>query len=132
MGATVVAQAQLLPVPDARNADWVLDKTTPGSRPSRPDTLPGGRDRMPMASTNPPGQTPAMPNALTARISGNSTGTAGGQRYYWDAARQLGYEWRARRGQFAPDSLVTVRQQSTGATFTYRKRAKPVQGYPQR
>lgn len=123
--ASVVAQAQLLPVPNTRNADWVLINTTPGRRPSLPDTLPGSRDRMPTAGPNPLAPTPAMPNALTAGLSNQSTGLVGGARAYWDAARQLSYAWR---GPAAPDSLVTVCQQSSGASFTYRKRAKPVPG----
>ena len=119
LGATALSHAQVLPVPNARNPDWVLDKTTLGSRPSRPDTLPGGRDQMPIA--NPDRQRPpaAMPNALTRSIS-----SMGQRRYYWDAAQQLGYEWQARPGQTTPDRLVTVRQQATGATFTYRRAPK--------
>ncbi|MGI4759104.1 MAG: hypothetical protein ACRYF0_00255 [Janthinobacterium lividum] len=129
LGTTIIAHAQLLPVPNARNPDWVLDKVTLNSRSSQPDTLPGNRDRMPIASPNPQGKALAMPNALTTSISGKSVSIVGGQQYYWDAAQQLRYEWSARHGQGVPDSLVIVHQQITGATFTYHKRFKLVQGY---
>jgi len=108
-----------MPVPNTRNPDWVLDKTTLGFRPSRPDTLPGGRDQMPIADPSRPGGVATMPNALTKSITG-----FGNTHQYWDAARQLSYEWQSRPGQIIPDSLITVRQQATGATFTYRRAAK--------
>jgi hypothetical protein len=66
-----------------------------------------------------------MPNAL-----GKSILSIGDTHRYWDAARQLSYEWQSRAGQVAPDSLVTVRQQSTGATFTYRRAAKQWKARP--
>jgi hypothetical protein len=127
VGATAAAHAQILPVPNARNPDWILDNTTLGSRPSRPDSAPGSRDRMPIADPSRQGGVSAMPNALTKSIS-----SVGNRHYYWDAARQLSYEWQSRPNQVAPDSLVKVRQQATGATFTYRKRPKAEQAYPRK
>ncbi|TDN35924.1 hypothetical protein E4631_04555 [Hymenobacter sp. UV11] len=119
LGATALSHAQVLPVPNARNLDWVLDKTTLGTRPSRPDSLPGGRDQMPIVDPNRQGGVAAMPNALAKSITGS-----GNYHQYWDAARKLNYEWQSRLGQLAPDSLVTVKQQDTGATFTYRRAAR--------
>ncbi|MGI4738507.1 MAG: hypothetical protein ACRYG7_25340 [Janthinobacterium lividum] len=110
------AHAQVLPVPNARNPDWIQTDTKLGFRPSRPDTLPGSRDQMPIADLNRQSGVAPMPNALTKNIL-----SIGDQHRYWDAARQLSYEWQARPGQVAPDSLVTVRQQATGAMFTYRR-----------
>ena len=121
LGATALGHAQVLPVPNARNPDWVLTKTTPGFRPSRPDSLPGSRDQMPIANPgrSRSGEATPMPNGL-----GRSITSIGNRHEYWDAARQLSYEWQARPGQTAPDSLVTVRQRATGATFTYRRASK--------
>jgi hypothetical protein len=66
----------------------------------------------------------AMPNSQLNKNLSSSNG-----RYrYWDSARQLAYEWQARPGSnsAAPDSLVTVYQQKTGATYTYRRRPAPL------
>ncbi len=121
------AHAQVLPVPNARNPDWIQTDTKLGFRPSRPDTLPGSRDQMPIADPSRQNGAAVMPNALTKSIT-----SIGNQHRYWDAARQLSYEWQSRPGQVAPDSLVTVRQQATGATFTYRRApARPWKARPQ-
>ena len=121
LGASILSHAQVLPVPNARNPDWVLAKATSGFRLSRPDSLPGGRDRMPIVKPNREGPKDAipMPNGLSQRIT-----SIGDRHEYWDAARQLRYEWQSRTDQVGPDSLVTVRQQATGATFTYRRAPK--------
>lgn len=119
LGTSALAHAQVLPVPNARNPDWVLDKTTLGFRPSRPDTLAGSRDRMPIADLNRQNGTASMPNVL-----GKSITSIGDTHRYWDAARQLSYEWQSHAGLLAPDSLVLVKQQATGATFTYRRTPK--------
>ena len=119
LGATALSHAQVLPVPNARNPDWVLDKTTLGFRPSRPDSLPGSRDQMPIATPSREGEVTPMPNGL-----GRSIASIGDRHEYWDAARQLRYEWQSRTNQVGPDSLVTVRQQATGAAFTYRRLPK--------
>jgi hypothetical protein len=129
LGTALAAQAQLLPVPNARNPDWVQTDTKLGFRPSRPDSLPGSRDRMPIADPSRSGA-PTMPNAL-----GKKNLTNIGNTYrYWDADRKLAYEWQARPGSAAPDSTVTVHQQSTGAIYTYRRRPTPptVMGRPLR
>lgn len=117
LSAALAAQAQLLPVPNARNPDWVLENTQAGLHPSRPDSLAGSRDRMPIADPNRQAPTARMPNALPKSISG-----AGSMRRYWDADRQLAYEWKAQPGRMAPDQVVTVHQQTTGATYIYRRR----------
>jgi hypothetical protein len=129
LATTLSAHAQLLPVPNARNPDWVQTDTKLGFRPSRPDSLSGSHDRMPIADPS-RGGAPTMPNAL-----GRKNLTNIGNTYrYWDADRKLAYEWQARPGSAAPDSTVTVHQQATGATYTYRRRSAPpmVQGRPLR
>lgn len=127
LGTTLAAHAQLLPVPNTRNPDWVQIDTKLGFRPSRPDSLAGGRDRMPIA--DPSRGTARMPNALRKNLM-----NIGNTYRYWDADRKLAYEWQARlgSGSAAPDSTVTVHQQATGATYTYRRRPAPpsVQGRP--
>ncbi len=124
LGVTTLSHAQVLPIPNARNPDWVLGKTTLGFLPSWPDTLAGGCDRMPI--DNPSGQdkVATMPNALTRSFT-----SIGSRHQYWDADRRLSYEWQARAGQVAPDSLVTVKQQATGATFTYRRATKQLKSH---
>jgi hypothetical protein len=117
LGTTLAAHAQLLPVPNTRNPDWIQTDTKLGFRPSRPDSLPGSRDRMPIANPS-RGTTARMPNAQRKNLT-----NIGNTYRYWDADRKLAYEWQARPGSAAPDSTVTVQQQSTGATYTYRRRA---------
>jgi len=117
--ATASAHAQVLPVPNARNPDWIQTDTKLGFRPSRPDSLPGGRDQMPIADPSRQSGPPTMPNALAKRIT-----SIGNHHRYWDAPRKLSYEWQSRPGQVVPDSLVTVQEQATGATFTYRRATK--------
>ncbi len=121
---TLSAHAQLLPVPNVRNPDWVQTDTKLGFRPSRPDSLPGSRDRMPIADPS-RGTAARIPNAQRRNLL-----NIGNTYRYWDADRRLTYEWQARSGSAAPDSTVTVYQQATGATFTYRRRVAPptVQG----
>ncbi|RZK25649.1 MAG: hypothetical protein EOO63_15735, partial [Hymenobacter sp.] len=62
LGTTLAAHAQLLPVPNTRNPDWIQTDTKLGFRPSRPDTLPHSRDRMPIVDPSRNGT--KMPNAL--------------------------------------------------------------------
>ena len=116
------AHAQLLPVPNTRNPDWEQTTTKLGFRPSRPDTLPSGRDRMPTANPDLNGGD-RMPNSQLNK----SLASANGQYRYWDSVRRLAYQWQARPGSHsaAPDSLVAVYQQATGATYTYRRRPVP-------
>ena len=98
----------MLPIPGTRNPDWTLEKSEiqPNAEPS--DILPG-IDR--------------IPNAAQKSIS-----SAGNRHSWWDGTRQLGYEWlsRAGSGSVAPDRLVAVREERTGTTYTYRRRAQPV------
>lgn len=115
LASTLAAHAQLLPVPNTRNPDWVQTDTKLGFRPSPPDTLPGSRDRMPTVDPRRNG-TPAMPNAQRKNLT-----SIGNTYRYWDADRQLAYQWEARPGSAAPDSIVTVQQQATGAVYTYRR-----------
>ncbi|MGI4832892.1 MAG: hypothetical protein ACRYFK_05460 [Janthinobacterium lividum] len=120
LGATA-AHTQLLPVPNTRNPDREQTATELGQRPSRPDTLPAGRDHMPIADPGRRGAT-AMPNSRLSK----SLSSSNGWYHYWDSTRQLAYEWRARLGSSAaPDSLVMVYQQATGATYIYRRRLSP-------
>jgi|GEM_PF-1790241 len=119
LGTALAAQAQLLPVPNTRNPDWEQTDTKLGFRPSRPDSLPGRRDRMPIVDPG-RGSTARIPNAQRKNLL-----SIGNTYHYWDADRQLAYKWQARPGSAAPDSTVTVLQQRTGATYTYRRRAAP-------
>jgi hypothetical protein len=117
--SALAAQAQLLPVPNTRNPDWVQTDTKLGFRPSLPDSLPGSRDRMPIADLG-RDQASGIPNAQRKNLA-----NTGNSYRYWDTDRQLVYAWQARPGSAAPDSAVTVYQQRTGATYTYRRRAAP-------
>lgn len=119
LGTALAAHAQLLPVPNTRNPDWEQTDTKLGFQPSRPDSLPGSRDRMPIVDPS-RGSTARIPNAQRKNLT-----SIGNSYRYWDADRQLAYEWQARPGSAAPDSTVTVRQQRTGATYTYRRRLAP-------
>ena len=119
LATALAAHAQLLPVPNTRNPDWIQTDTKLGFRPSPPDSLPGSRDRMPIADPS-RGSTARIPNAQRKNLT-----SIGNTYYYWDADRQLAYEWPARPGSAAPDSTVTVRQQRTGTTYTYRRRPAP-------
>lgn len=119
LGPALAAHAQLLPVPNARNPDWVQTDTKLGFRPSRPDSLASHGDRMPIVDPS-RGRTDQMPNALTKNLT-----KVGNTYRYWDATRRLAYEWPARPGSAAPDSIVTVQQQATGAMYTFRRRRAP-------
>jgi hypothetical protein len=102
--ASVATQAQVLPVPGDKNPDWVLFQT---------ERKPYDGQVMQSISTD------RMPNAAVKSIK-----SRGNHHYYWDAARQLSYEWLSKPDQVAPSSIVIVHQQTTGATFVYRKRPK--------
>ncbi|MBC6612751.1 hypothetical protein H8B15_17645 [Hymenobacter sp. BT507] len=105
LGATSVAQAQLLPTPHQQNPDWTLQKV-------EAQTSAG-------IATAPPPAADAMPNAIQQSIS-----SAGNHRRVWDAKRQLAYEWVSRPDEMAPDKSVLVREQRTGAVYTYARKAK--------
>jgi hypothetical protein len=100
----LAAQAQVLPVPGGKNPDWVLLQT---------EWKPYDGQVMQSISLD------RMPNAAAKSII-----SKGNHHYYWDAARQLSYEWLSNPDQVAPNSVVVVHQQTTGATFAYRKRHK--------
>ncbi|RZK97472.1 MAG: hypothetical protein EOO62_27955, partial [Hymenobacter sp.] len=79
LATSLAAHAQLLPVPNTRNPDWVQTDTKLGFRPSHPDTLPGSRDRMPTVDPRRNGA-PTMPNALRKNLT-----SIGNTYRYWDA-----------------------------------------------
>ncbi|AMJ64646.1 hypothetical protein AXW84_03785 [Hymenobacter sp. PAMC 26628] len=94
----------MLPVPGARNPDWALETTVPDAYRQEPSILTMPRDR--------------MPNALQKSVLSN-----GNRSYHWDAARQLTYEWPNQAGSVGPHNSVTVRDERTGTTYTYGRRA---------
>ncbi|MBW3129186.1 hypothetical protein [Hymenobacter profundi] len=99
------AQAQLLPAPHQQNPDWTLQKVEAQTSAS--------------IATVPPPATEPMPNSLQKSIS-----SAGNRRRVWDAKRQLAYEWVSRPDEMAPNKLVLVREQRTGAVYTYARKTK--------
>ena len=102
-GIASVAHAQLLPVPGAKNPDWKVEK----------------KEALPQASlSDEPIRIDRMPNAMQ-----NSIVSKGDVHHYWDADRQLAYEWRSRpgSGSVAPDKAVLVREDRTGTTYTFRR-----------
>ncbi|UOR04073.1 hypothetical protein MUN82_14095 [Hymenobacter aerilatus] len=104
-GIASAAQAQLLPTPHQQNPDWTLQKVE-------------AQNSAGIAAAPPPA-TDAMPNAMQKSIA-----SAGNHRRVWDAQRQLAYEWMSRPDEMAPDKLVLVREQRTGAVYTYARKAK--------
>lgn len=98
------AQAQALPLPGARNPEWALENTAPYAYRQGPNDLLPTNDR--------------MPNASQRSVLSN-----GNRSYHWDAARQLAYEWPNHTGSVGPYDSVTVRDDRTGTTYTYRRRA---------
>lgn len=105
MGICSSVQAQLLPAPHQQNPDWTLQKV---------EALNGVG-----IATVPPPATDGMPNAMQKSIQ-----SIGNHRYVWDARQQLAYQWRSRAGEMAPDKLVTVREDRTGAVYTYARKSK--------
>jgi len=103
-GGVFTPQAQLLPVPGARNPDWKVEKTE-----TLPNATPFGE----------PPKVDRMPNAVQ-----NSIASSGNRHYHWDANRQLAYQWLSRRGSgtVAPDKEVLVREEQTGTVYTFRRR----------
>ncbi|MCI1189535.1 hypothetical protein MON38_19095 [Hymenobacter sp. DH14] len=99
-----VAHAQLLPVPGAKNPDWNKEKAE-----AQPEATPFGEAP----------QVDPMPNAVQ-----NSIASTGNHHYYWDASRQLAYQWRSRPGSgtVAPDKQVQVREDRTGIVYTFRRK----------
>ncbi|MBF9143606.1 hypothetical protein [Hymenobacter properus] len=96
--------AQLLPVPGAKNPDWKVET---------PEVVP---EAVPFGEAP---KTDRMPNAVQKSIA-----SKGNLHHYWDAERQLTYEWRSRPGSgtVAPDKKVVVREDRTGLTYTFIRR----------
>ncbi|MDO7854734.1 hypothetical protein [Hymenobacter convexus] len=117
VGGTAAAQAQLLPIPGARNPDWTLTKTSPPHPYDSSDSLRYKSDRMPNKAADFPAPADHMPNAARKSISG-----IGNRRYYWDADRRLRYAWQVKPGSEAPDSTVTVHDDNSDIAYIFRRR----------
>ena len=108
LSAALAAQAQVLPVPGAKNPDWVLFGTY--RRPY--DNRVFG-----------PPSTDRMPNAAAKSVK-----SIGNQHYYWDAAHQLAYDWYSREGTLTPFGLVNVRVQQQDIVYSYHRRGEKLPG----
>ena len=97
-----IANAQLLPMPGTKNPDWKLEK----SEAKKFENLP----------VAPPPATDRMPNALPKTIK-----SIGNRHSYWDADRQLAYEWQSGPESVRPENQVTVIEQRTGTAYMYRR-----------
>ena len=104
LGGPIASHAQLLPVPGAKNSDWNLEKSEALQQKGQP-VLPPPTDR--------------MPNAAPRSIS-----SIGNQHSYWDADRQLAYQWQDEPGSVKPEQQVRVIEQRTGIAYTYRRRKR--------
>jgi hypothetical protein len=102
LGTSLVAQAQILPVPGGTNPDWVLFGTYKKPYDGRVIEPPTA-DR--------------MPNAAAKSIK-----SIGNHHYYWDADRQLAYDWLSKDGILAPLALVNVRVQQQDVVYSYHRR----------
>jgi hypothetical protein len=102
LSASLATHAQVLPVPGGNNPDWVLfgtyKKPYDGPVVESPTT-----DR--------------MPNAAAKSIK-----SIGNHRYYWDANRQLAYDWFSKDGILTPLALVNVRVQQQDIVYSYHRR----------
>jgi hypothetical protein len=95
-------QAQALPVPGEKNPDWVLFGTYKKPYDSRVLKSPF---------------TDRMPNAAPRSIK-----SIGSHHYYWDASRQLAYDWLSKDGTLGPLVLVNVRVQQQDIVYSYHRR----------
>ena len=111
-----VAQAQVLPIPGSRNPDWVLEKTEHHTYSQQPGPPSEKGSQIPGVASN-ANAVDRMPNSLSKSIR-----SIGNRHSYWDAERQVGYEWVSRSGSLAPESLVMVREEQTGNVYTYRQK----------
>jgi hypothetical protein len=102
LGATLAAHAQVLPVPGGTNPDWVLFGTYKNPYDGQ--------------AVEPP-TTDRMPNAAAKSIK-----SIGNHRYYWDADRQLAYDWFSKDGVLSPLALVNVRVQQQDIVYSYHRR----------
>jgi hypothetical protein len=100
----ISANAQLLPIPGKKNPDWVLINAEPQPYDAQALAIPA------------PAPTDRMPNAAKKSIR-----SIGNQRYYWDADRQLAYNWYSKEGKTEPDIMVFVREQRKDIVYTYRR-----------
>ena len=100
----LVAKAQLLPVPNSKNPDWVLLKTEKQHSDGQP-SFPAGTDK--------------MPNAAQKSIS-----SQGNHHFHWDASHQLAYDWVSADGAWAPLETITVREQRSDIAYIYRRAKK--------
>lgn len=98
------AQAQLLPVPGAKNPEWQLKKTVPADSPDASSVL-SGADR--------------MPNALQKSIA-----SSGNHHYHWDGRRGLTYDWLSAPDKTAPRDTVKVRDTRNGIVYIYRRASR--------
>ena len=100
----LTAKAQVLPVPNSKNPDWVLLKTekrhVAGQLP-----LPPSFDK--------------MPNAAQKSIS-----SQGNHHFHWDASHRLAYDWVSADGAMAPLDTITVREQQSDIAYIYRRAKK--------
>lgn len=103
LGATLAAQAQVLPVPGEKNPDWVLFITFKKPYYDGLVVEPPTADRMPHAA-------------------GKSIKSIGNHRYYWDADHQLAYDWLSKDGALGPLVLVNVRAQRQDIVYSYHRR----------
>lgn len=112
-----VAQAQVLPIPGNQNPDWILEKTEYNvySQQLRPPFEKGSQLL---------GNTSAHANAVDRMPNSfpKSIRSIGNRHSYWDAERQVSYEWVSRSGGLAPDDLVILREEQTGNIYTYRQK----------
>ena len=104
LGPACVAHAQLLPVPGTKNPDWRLEKSEAPQSEDLPVLL---------------SPTDRMPNAAQKSIQ-----SMGNQHSYWDATRQLVYQWQSGSGSVKPEQQVKVLEQRTGIAYTYRRRQR--------
>ncbi|GAB2862349.1 hypothetical protein [Hymenobacter ruber] len=100
----LAANAQLLPVPNSKNPDWVLLKTEKRHSDNRLLFSPG---------------TDKMPNAAEKSII-----SKGNHHYHWDASQQLVYDWVSAAGMMAPLDTVNVREQRSDIAYIYRRARK--------
>ena len=103
-GGATAAHAQLLPVPGTKNPDWKLEKFEALQSKGLP-VLPPPTDR--------------MPNAAQKSIQSNRN-----QHTYWDADRQLAYQWQSSPGSVKPEQQVKVLEQRTNIAYIYRRRLR--------
>ena len=101
---SAVANAQLLPVPGKLNPDWVLVSAQPQPYDAQALEIPK------------PAPTDRMPN-----VAQKSIRSIGNHHFYWDANRQLAYDWYSKEGKTEPDIMVLVREQRKDTLYAYHR-----------